>query len=45
VEDETTGRTSISPTFSLNRQSPISKAKLVVDGRVLDGGRGNWGAT
>ena len=25
-----TGRTSMSPTFSLNRQSPISKAKLVV---------------
>lgn len=30
VEDEATGRTSMSPTFSLNRQSPISKAKLVV---------------
>ena len=30
VEDETTGKTSMSPTFSLNRQSPISKAKLVV---------------
>jgi len=30
VEDETTGRTTMSPTFSLNRQSPIAKAKLVV---------------
>ncbi|MFC5387453.1 ATP-dependent RecD-like DNA helicase [Aquamicrobium segne] len=30
VEDETTGKTSMSPTFSLNRQSPISKAALVV---------------
>lgn len=30
VEDETTGRTTMSPTFSLNRQSPISKAKLVI---------------
>jgi exodeoxyribonuclease-5 len=30
VEDETTGKTSVSPTFSLNRQSPIAKAKLVV---------------
>ncbi|MFN3766569.1 MAG: AAA family ATPase, partial [Aliihoeflea sp.] len=30
VSDETTGKTSMSPTFSLNRQSPISKAKLVV---------------
>ncbi|SFJ36322.1 ATP-dependent DNA helicase [Aerobium aerolatum] len=30
IEDETTGKTSMSPTFSLNRQSPISKAKLVV---------------
>jgi exodeoxyribonuclease V len=28
--DEKTGRTSIAPTFSLNRQSPIAKAKLVV---------------
>jgi len=26
VEDETTGKTSMSPTFSLNRQSPIAKA-------------------
>ncbi len=30
VEDETTGRTSISPTFSLNRQSPVAKAALIV---------------
>ena len=30
VEDETTGKTSINPTFSLNRQSPIAKAALVV---------------
>jgi exodeoxyribonuclease-5 len=30
VADETTGKTSINPTFSLNRQSPISRAKLVV---------------
>jgi len=30
VSDEKTGRTSMSPTFSLNRQSPIAKAKLVV---------------
>ncbi|MBZ9994652.1 ATP-dependent RecD-like DNA helicase [Mesorhizobium sp. BH1-1-4] len=30
VEDEVTGKTSMSPTFSLNRQSPISRAKLVV---------------
>jgi len=30
VEDETTGKTSMSPTFSLNRQSPIAKAKLVI---------------
>lgn len=30
VSDETTGKTSMSPTFSLNRQSPIAKAKLVV---------------
>ena len=30
VEDETTGRTSINPTFSLNRQSPIARAGLVV---------------
>ena len=30
VEDESTGRTSMSPTFSLNRQSPVAKAKLIV---------------
>ncbi|TPN81528.1 ATP-binding protein [Mesorhizobium sp. CU2] len=30
VEDEVTGKTSMTPTFSLNRQSPISRAKLVV---------------
>jgi len=30
VEDESTGKTMISPTFSLNRQSPIAKAKLVI---------------
>ena len=30
VEDETTGRTSINPTFSLNRQSPVARAKLIV---------------
>jgi exodeoxyribonuclease-5 len=28
--DEATGKTSISPTFSLNRQSPITRAKLVI---------------
>ena len=30
VEDETTGKTSIAPTFSLNRQSPVAKAKLII---------------
>jgi len=30
VENETTGKTSIAPTFSLNRQSPVSRAKLIV---------------
>jgi exodeoxyribonuclease-5 len=30
VADETTGKTSMSPTFSLNRQSPIARAGLVV---------------
>lgn len=30
VENETTGKTSMSPTFSLNRQSPVAKAKLVI---------------
>ncbi|MEM6463825.1 MAG: ATP-dependent RecD-like DNA helicase, partial [Pseudomonadota bacterium] len=30
VEDEETGKTSISPMFSLNRQSPVAKASLVI---------------
>ncbi len=30
VTEETTGKTSVSPTFTLNRQSPIARAKLVV---------------
>mgnify|MGYP003886519963 FL=1 len=30
VEDEATGRTSMSPTFSINRQSPLARAKLVI---------------
>jgi len=30
VENEDTGKTSISPTFSLNRQSPVAKASLIV---------------
>ena len=30
VEDEATGKTSMSPTFSLNRQSPVAKAKLII---------------
>jgi exodeoxyribonuclease-5 len=30
VENETTGKTSMAPTFSLNRQSDIAKAKLVI---------------
>lgn len=30
VEDENTGKTSMAPTFSLNRQSPVAKAKLIV---------------
>ena len=30
VEDQETGRTSISPMFSLNRQSPVAKAALIV---------------
>ena len=29
-QDETTGRTSMAPTFSLNRQSPVAQAALVV---------------
>lgn len=30
VENEETGKTSIAPTFSLNRQSPVAKAKLII---------------
>ena len=30
ISDETTGKTSMSPTFSLNRQSPVARAKLIV---------------
>lgn len=30
VEDEATGKTSIAPTFSLNRQSPVAKAALII---------------
>ncbi|TFF22814.1 ATP-binding protein [Jiella endophytica] len=30
VSDETSGTSRVSPTFSLNRQSPVAKAKLVV---------------
>ena len=30
VSDEATGKTSMSPTFSINRQSPLAKAKLVI---------------
>src|SRR3546814_2146505 len=30
VEDEETGKTSISPMFSINRQSPVAKAALIV---------------
>nr|WP_048646450.1 ATP-dependent RecD-like DNA helicase [Nitratireductor soli] len=30
VENEVTGKTSMSPTFSLNRQSPIAKAALII---------------
>ena len=30
VANEATGKTSMSPTFALNRQSPISRAKLVI---------------
>ena len=30
VEDETTGKKSIAPTFSLNRQSPVAKASLII---------------
>ncbi|MEM7300527.1 MAG: ATP-dependent RecD-like DNA helicase [Pseudomonadota bacterium] len=30
VEDEDTGKSAMTPLFSLNRQSPVSKAKLIV---------------
>lgn len=30
VEDETTGRTSMAPRFSLNRQSPVARARMIV---------------
>ncbi|MCP4182534.1 MAG: AAA family ATPase, partial [Hyphomicrobiales bacterium] len=30
IEDEETGKKSILPTFSLNRQSPVSKADLII---------------
>src|SRR5690606_19579419 len=30
VEDETTGKTMINPTFALNRQSPVARAKLIL---------------
>jgi exodeoxyribonuclease-5 len=30
VADEVTGKTSMSPTFALNRQSPVARARLVV---------------
>ena len=30
VEDEVTGKTSVSPMFSINRQSPVARAKLIV---------------
>lgn len=30
VEDEVTGKTSVAPMFSINRQSPVAKAKLIV---------------
>lgn len=30
VEDEATGKTSMSPTFSLNRQSPVARARLII---------------
>lgn len=30
VEDEETGKTSISPMFSINRQSPLAKAALII---------------
>lgn len=30
VENEVTGKTSINPTFAINRQSPIARAKLII---------------
>ena len=30
VADEVTGKTSVSPTFTLNRQSPVARAKLII---------------
>jgi exodeoxyribonuclease-5 len=30
VADETTGKTSMSPTFALNRQSPVSRARRII---------------
>ena len=30
VEDETTGKTNVTPMFSINRQSPVAKAALIV---------------
>ena len=30
VADEVTGKTSMSPTFTLNRQSPVARAKLII---------------
>ncbi|MEX0345913.1 MAG: ATP-dependent RecD-like DNA helicase [Rhizobiaceae bacterium] len=30
VEDETTGKKSVAPTFSLNRSSPVAKASLII---------------
>jgi len=30
VEDEESGKTQVNPTFSLNRSSPVSKAKLII---------------
>ena len=30
VEDEVTGKTSVSPMFSINRQSPVARARLIV---------------
>jgi exodeoxyribonuclease-5 len=30
VEDEVTGKTSVAPMFSINRQSPVARAKLIV---------------